>query len=293
MDWNEDGLDDLIVGDWVGHVNYFQRITADSLTEREDIQDGGGPIDVGDSSAPDAADYDDDGLPDLIIGIYEHTSAYGSMVLYLNQGSPGNPVFDQYQPVRVDGMLVAEDRTTPRMVDLNQDGRKDLVYGERESSILYCENVGTSGAPLFAEAAPLQTDTGPLTRIYATLCASDWNGDGYTDLIIGEVYGRVFVYLATPTGMEENDPPGELDVTISCSPCSEVLEASLIAARPVRGTAVLLSLTGREVRRVFEGLVPRDGCTVRENVSDLPRGVYVLRFATSVGWDAEKVVLLD
>ena len=293
MDWNEDSLDDLIVGDWEGHVNYFQRVTADSLTEREDIQAEGSPIDVGDSSAPDVVDYDDDGLLDLIIGIYEHTPADGSILLYLNQGSPGDPVFDQFQPVRVDGMLVTEDRTTPRMVDLNRDGRKDLVYGERESSILYCENMGTSGNPLFAEAVALQTDTGALSRVYPSLCAADWNDDGRTDLIIGDGFGRVFVYLANPTGIPEPCRPRGIDVAVNGSPCSGVLEVLLTADRSVRGTADLLTVAGRKVRRIFEGVVPQDGYTIREDVSDLPRGVYIVRFATPIGWESEKVVLLD
>ena len=63
------------------------------LGPAELVQAGGLPIQVAGYSVPSYAHWDDDGLPDLIVG--EGSGIYTPKVrVYLNTGSPQSPVFN-------------------------------------------------------------------------------------------------------------------------------------------------------------------------------------------------------
>jgi hypothetical protein len=56
-------------------------------------EDGGKPIDVGSYAAPLLADWDGDGLEDLLAGQFDQ----GRIRFYPNQGDPQLPLFDGFQ----------------------------------------------------------------------------------------------------------------------------------------------------------------------------------------------------
>ena len=67
------------------------------------------------------------------------------------------------------------------MVDLDEDGRKDLVVGNTYGQVLLYRNVGTNAAPLFSgyeyvhsSGVPIDLEFGPRSRPNAC----DWTGDG-------------------------------------------------------------------------------------------------------------------
>jgi hypothetical protein len=57
------------------------------------VQSGGVDIDVPGYSVPSTSDWNDDGLPDLIVG---EGGAAGKVRVYLNVGTAGAPAFDGY-----------------------------------------------------------------------------------------------------------------------------------------------------------------------------------------------------
>ncbi|MEA3212846.1 MAG: hypothetical protein QOE70_5903 [Chthoniobacter sp.] len=98
-DWNGDGLPDVLVGDRKGtvgvHLNQGNWKPDDELPLAAMVsfggtQDFGGPI------APHAADFNGDGLFDLIVG-----KANGRIALAINKGTPAEPKFDA--PVELKG----------------------------------------------------------------------------------------------------------------------------------------------------------------------------------------------
>lgn len=109
-DWNGDGLPDVLVGDRRGtvavHLNKpnwkpGDELPLSTMVSFGSLQNLGGPI------APCAADFNGDGLFDLIIG-----KANGRVALAINKGTPKDPKFDA--PVDIKGTnLWANNIRTP------------------------------------------------------------------------------------------------------------------------------------------------------------------------------------
>ena len=83
------------------------------------------------------------------------------------------------------------------VVDLNGDGRKDLVLGNTEGQLLYFANVGTD-APQFAGSqllpaagATIDLDGTPRSRPVV----ADVNGDDVLDLLVGSADGTLRLYV--------------------------------------------------------------------------------------------------
>ena len=66
-----------------------------SFVAAQDVQAAGLNIQTDGYSVPCIADYNDDGIPDLIVG--EKTSGgVGKIPCYLNQGSAATPIYNSY-----------------------------------------------------------------------------------------------------------------------------------------------------------------------------------------------------
>ncbi len=144
-------------------------------------------------------DWDDDGDHDLLIG-----DASGYIHVYLNKGSRRRPVLQEGLVVTRGGRPInVGSRAAPDFVDLNGDGRKDLVVGNMDGFIMVYTNVGVEGRPAFSGpyklslkgGSPINVGTRSAPRLF------DWDGDGLKDLLIGEVRG--YVYFIKNTGTED------------------------------------------------------------------------------------------
>lgn len=159
MDWNDDGLTDLIVGEHNGHVKYFMAVTPDSLTEMDDLQAAGEDINAGLVSAPVVFDWNNDSLDDLIVGFASPVSG-STIKLYLNEGTQSNPILAEGVDVLCGGSPVGAYSCAPCFFDLDQDGLVDIIYGEGPGGIHFCKNIGTASAPVFASPEPLESEDG-------------------------------------------------------------------------------------------------------------------------------------
>jgi hypothetical protein len=200
VDWNEDGLKDLIVGEYNGEIRYFRNIGSPGnpqLTFDSYIQMSGYPFDIGDYSVPWIDDWNEDGRKDLLVG-----ESLGRVGLLINEGTNADPVFNALQYVlEANGdTLDVGQRSSPVVVDLDDDGLKDLISGEILGQLFYYENNGTNENPQLAPAETLPVGDNDLTvSVTSRAVPIDWEEDGDWDLMVGSLDYRLQLFKQTPS----------------------------------------------------------------------------------------------
>jgi len=82
--------------------------------------------------------------------------------------------------------------------DVNGDGLPDLIVASSLGFLYWYPNVGKKGQPEFKNAKLIQTNLGTAARIQAV----DWNNDGKTDILFGNIEGQINLLLNVGTSSE-------------------------------------------------------------------------------------------
>jgi len=240
-DYNEDGWMDMIVGDEDGRVaivehtgkvidgvplfltpRYFRQYAAD--------------VKFGALVTPVGFDWDGDGLDDILAG-----NTAGQIAFIKNLG--GSPVkWDAPMLLEANGEVIhiqagpsgsiqgpAEAKwgyTTLSVADWNHNGLPDLVVNSIWGKIIWYENMGTRTKPLLAAAKPIEVEwegevpkpewnwwnpegKALVTQWRTTPVATDWTGDGLTDLVMLDHEGFLALYRREKRGDKLVLMPGE------------------------------------------------------------------------------------
>ncbi len=203
-DYDGDGKADLWIGQSDGSIWIYRntgtagnplfetaRVQVKSETEAGYLTEN---LNVGNRAAFTIADMNNDGRLEIYIG------NVNGQIFYANEESSlGDGVFSYPQYLLIDGTSVKVDagRTSPVIVDLNNDGRQDLVVGDTNGYLWFFENVGTTAQATFLEPVLLTTSDGAIIKLSGRSrpTAGDYNGDGRVDLIVGCSDGTVSVFL--------------------------------------------------------------------------------------------------
>ncbi len=229
VDWDGDGDEDIVAGNTAGYVGFIENLgpAPGSDTPRwaapvrlkaagETLRIMAGPN--GSIQGPceakwgyttlSAADWDGDGLPDLVAN-----SIWGKVVWYRNVGTRTAPELAEAAPVTVqwpgkppkpawnwwdppDRHLVTQWRTTPVVVDWDADGLADLVMLDHEGYLALFRRqrrgdrlVLLPGERVFHASGkgdgPLRLSAGSAGRSgRRKLCLVDFDGDGRRDLLV-------------------------------------------------------------------------------------------------------------
>ena len=217
IDWNNDSRKDLIVSMADGRTTLFLNNNTDaapSFAAGTIVQ--AGPtgsktdMDVGSRAIVDVVDWDSDGLWDLVYG-----DQGGRVRVYLNEGSLGSPDWNAYfyaedggSAIYVPGPLQQTGRSAPSVMDMDLDGKKDLILGNTAGELYFYSNVGPDTAPTFngwemctSLGVPINIDLVGDVKVRSRPYVCDWNADGYLDVLVGVgdgVSGKVIVFEGVP-----------------------------------------------------------------------------------------------
>lgn len=210
MDINNDGLADLVAGDSSGNIWFFRNIgtkTQPKLAQAVLLQSDGKPITgvapdysmVGNqlkvTEHPDrtmgiyskihVADWDNDGLLDILVGQESPGNGESEIIWYRNIGAPNQMKLDKPQQIKLPGQRFS--RPSPYVVDWDGDGKRDLLLGTEDNQVYFLRNMGTNAQPVWANPVPL--DIPDLKgECRCRISVVDWNEDGKLDLLVGTFY---------------------------------------------------------------------------------------------------------
>ncbi len=204
VDYNQDGLLDIVVGN---HSFYkplgeqdprlllYENIgTADAPHFELIDEDYLNLTDFAGSTAslsPTFGDLDNDGDLDLLIG-----EAAGKLLYYKNVAGPGNP-FD-FPQIELSYMGIDVGQVSvPQIVDINRDGKPDLVIGERNGNLNFFENIGTPTEPMFHS----EEDEAPNNPFFGEVDTRDPNFvTGYSSPVFLDFGGAFMLFCGSESG---------------------------------------------------------------------------------------------
>lgn len=251
VDWDGDGDEDIICGNTAGYIGYFEnlgggayprwasakRLEANGRVIR--IQAGPNGSIQGPAEAKwgyttqSVADWDGDGKLDIIAN-----SIWGKVVWYRNIGVSGAPLLDSARGIQVEwpdrapkpawnwwdpvgDELATQWRTTPAVVDWNNDGLMDLVMLDHEGELAFFERnrrngklVLLPGKRIFVdpEGNSLKLVRGPAGKSgRRKFQIVDWDGDGRLDFLFNGENADFYRNLGEKNGKTILDNLGPLD----------------------------------------------------------------------------------
>ena len=149
---------------------------------------------TGCASSVAVADWNGDGLLDLIVG-----DISGHVSVYLNEGTKDHYAFGKPVRLKANGKEIAVPHgdAGPCVADWDGDGEPDLIVGCGDGSVMFYRNFGSAKEPKLAEGVVLippgtmghdeeKLPKEPTRGTRAKVCVVDYNGDGLPDLLVGD-----------------------------------------------------------------------------------------------------------
>ncbi|HOX76800.1 MAG TPA: FG-GAP-like repeat-containing protein [Bacteroidales bacterium] len=302
-DLDNDGDTDMLTGNETGSlIAYRNNAGAGNIAEFE-LWENNNPvsdINVGDYSAPQLFDLDNDGKSDLIIG-----ERAGNLNYYRNTGTLNDPVFtyitDSLGKINVTDYSVSLDGfSTPCFFRGNDDITR-LVVGSESGELHYFTNIDgnlagafepTSGLSSLLDIQPFDTDRG-----YRTSAAIiDLDNDGYPEMIAGNFSGGLEYFSRngqSPVSGIHHESDATFQVNVFPNPSSGKFRIWVESGFPDLTSEVnLFDITGKPLFS-SKFVSARD---ISIQVPDLQPGLYILRIKfmsdpTRFYYHSEKIIV--
>ena len=218
LDYNNDGLKDLIIGNY-GYFNNNNPSSQLALlrnigSQNEPIfevidRDFGGLATIALDTVlnetvkgifPTLADLDNDGDVDLILG-----DNNGKIHYFKNNANIGQDAVFQLENVNLFDIDIGQ-HSAPYLFDMNDDNLFDLIIGQVDGSITYAENTGTIDSPIFNT---LVENFGGISvnndeSLYGFSTPFVFKQDNEINILIGSESGRIYHYKSVNNDLSEN-----------------------------------------------------------------------------------------
>ena len=198
FDANSDGLLDIVIGNlgyFVSSNNFDSKLAlllnTGTLTDPSFDMINRDYADLSsfniNSVYPAFGDMDADGDKDMIIGEED-----GQLHYFINTADSGSPAeFSLSKPVYMN--IDVGETAMPQIVDVNRDGKPDLIIGERSGTIDYFENIGTPTEALFT-SSPTNDFFGEVDVLLE--CCSGYS----TPFLTNDSVGNFILYVGSEQG---------------------------------------------------------------------------------------------
>jgi hypothetical protein len=280
-DVDGDGDPDLIIGNSDGTLIYLQNtgsrqspVFAGQVYKYQDI-------DVGDFSAPQLFDLDNDGRYDLIIGEQK-----GNLNYFHNDGTVNNPLFrlvtDSLGKINVTDYNLFYDGFSTPFFFRDKSNKIKLISGSQQGTVFYYTGIENNltgkfnpSDSLFAliTDAPFSVQCG----IRTAACIGTLSDPLYMDLIVGNWSGGLnyFSHKSIPPSVQGFRSPDSKDPEIRIYPNPSDKEFQISVGGPQsfpKLTIILVNSLGQEV--LMRTISHQNSTTV--NTASFPAGLYIL-----------------
>lgn len=276
-DLDEDGKDDLVLGQQNGTLTMYTNTASSNLVEPiwinpvSNIKDENNiTIDIGQGAAPVIYDIDQDDRPDLLIG-----TMLGYLVYYRNVTTvPGQMklqlVNSQLGDIKVDPDVPFIGYCTPYIGKMDNTGTTYIVSGSESGRIH--RFTGFQGGDTTATYPMIDSMYSWITGagVRTAPAIADVDGDGMYEMVIGNQFGGLFLYKQWVNASVENIVANaSLDISVYPNPAKNHIDVTLIT--PVdQADIVLLNTIGQKVRTAHI----KGGQASRLDITELPAGIY-------------------
>jgi len=280
-DLDGDGDFDMIVGDYIGKLHYFNNVAGagnpSSFTLNQAQYQG---IDIGNNAAPLLIDLNRDNKLDLVIG-----TNTGYFTYYENTGTTTAPTFthitDSLGYVNTKSYYNFMGASVPYIYD--DAGSYKMLSGSKEGTIYHFENIDGNLTGTFTVL-----DTNYLNiyeGINSSISCSDINNDGELEMLVGNYSGGVAYYSSNNTSSMLDQENQLSKITLYPNPTTNNLTINLGNNNVKNSSIEVIDLLGKTMLK--QVLHSKKSII---SLSSLPQGVYLVKFRNELGSKVYKVV---
>jgi hypothetical protein len=296
-DLDGDNDQDMIVGDFLGNVHYFNNSAgAGNPASFQLAAPSFMGIDVGNDATPQLVDMDYDGLLDLVIGEQSATLNY-----YHNNGTATNasftsqPTIDTLGHVNLRATGAFSGFSVPYIFTYN--ARHQMITGNMHGDIFYYDNIDNNLNGTFTKIDTVASGEYGVRSVNFNIYVSggDINNDGKMDLLVG-LYGGGFQILYgsnLPIGVDEI--AGNNQFICYPNPANTQLAIILPVAMGKQLTNGVVEINVYDIpgESILNKTVtrPENGKEISLDVSHLPQGMYVISVSDAINTARSKVMI--
>ncbi|PCJ01386.1 MAG: hypothetical protein COB15_00245 [Flavobacteriales bacterium] len=279
-DLDGDGDQDMIVGDYIGYMHYFEN-TAGAGNPANFVlnQAQYNNIDIGGTATPQLIDLNRDSKLDLVIG----TEA-GFFTYYENTGTVNSPAFTLITTslgnINTKRSTDFQGNSSPFIYD--EGGNYKMLSGSSNGYLYKFENIDGNLTGTFSIDS---TFLGIWEGVQSNVGLADINNDTYLDLLVGNLSGGVAYFQGYDATNIESINNKIDEIHVYPNPTSNQIHINLGNNNLSNSSIEIVNLLGKVV---FAQSVKNNSIIV--NLQSYYKGIYLLKFNNNDGSKVIKIV---